>query len=208
MGWLDILILLSITVGPLKAAAMYLTLTAGADRALKRAIAIRTVLTATIICVVFALAGGTILGLFHVSIPALLIAGGIILFVFALRLVLGEDYEEPPSSQPQAPTARIGTYPLAVPLMASPQGIVAITAISVERPGGWESKLLLVGLVLAQMAINLGFLLFAEKIFARASADVLKVVMRIMGLLLCGLAVQMVILALQRMGVLAPVLAQ
>jgi multiple antibiotic resistance protein len=202
MGTLDILVLLAITVGPLKAAAMFLSLTVGADPALKRQIVIRTVLASAIICAVFAIAGGAILRMFHVSIPALLIAGGIILFVFALRLVLGEEYEEAPKPRPQAPTVGLGTYPLAVPLMASPQGIVAITAIAVERPG-FDDRLLLLGLVALQMVANLVFMLSAEKIFARVSADVLKVVMRIMGLLLCGLATQMVIIALQRLGVLA-----
>jgi hypothetical protein len=126
MGPLDILILLGITVGPTKAAAMYLTLTAGADRALKQKIAIRTVATATITCGVFAMAGGSILRAFHISIPALLIAGGIILFVFALRLVLGEEYEGVPG--PPKPEPSIN---LAVVRAAS----VSIVCRPLPRPG-------------------------------------------------------------------------
>ncbi len=202
MGPLDILVLLSITIGPTKAAAAYLTMTAGATPALKRQIAIRAVMTAAIVCGVFVVFGHALLSLFHISLPALLIAGGIILFVFALNLVLGEDHAEPAGEGPRTPSLDIASYPLAVPLMASPQGLVAIVSISVSEPGLGNTITLFV-LVLLMMGINLAVLLGAEKIFARISPAVLKVVMRIFGLLLCGLAVQLVILGLQRLGVLA-----
>ncbi len=203
MGTLDILVLLSITIGPTKAAAAYLTMTAGAPAELKRAIAIRAVMTAAIVCVVFVLFGQALLGLFHISLPALLIAGGIILFVFALNLVLGEDHAEPAGGGPKTPSIDIAAYPLAVPLMASPQGLVAIVSISLAEPSFGNTVQLLL-LVLLMMGINVTVLLGAEKIFAKVSPAVLKVVMRIFGLLLCGLAVQLVILGLQRLGVLPP----
>lgn len=202
MGAFDVLVLLGITIGPTKVAAMYMTLTVGADPKLKRRIAIRTVIIATIICLLFAIAGKAILGLFHVSIPALLIAGGLILFIFALQLVLGEDHEESPHVVRKEPTLGLAAYPLAVPLMASPQGIVAIVTISVERPD-LEGRILLIGLVLFQMAVNFLILVFADKIFSRISPEVLKVIMRIFGLLLCGLAVELCILGLRALGILA-----
>ena len=201
MGLLDILVLLSITVGPTKAAAAYLTMTAGATPELKRQIAIRAVTTATIVCCVFVILGEGLLKVFHISIPALLIAGGLILFVFALHLVLGEDHAEEPGAERKMPSLDIAAYPLAVPLMASPQGLVAIVTISVAKPG-LLNTLVLLGLVLVQMGINMAFLLAADRIFKKVSPAVLKVVMRIFGLLLCGLAVQLVILGMQKLGVL------
>ncbi len=75
IGVIDILVLLSVTVGPTKAATLYVTMATGAEPALKRAIAIRSVLIATIICVIFVLLGRAILRMLHISIPALLIAG-------------------------------------------------------------------------------------------------------------------------------------
>jgi multiple antibiotic resistance protein len=200
---IDILLLLAVTIGPTKAAAMYLSLTAGAEAALKRQIAIRAVLTATVVCGVFALLGQALLGLFHVSIPAMLIAGGIILFVFALQLVLGEDHsDDGTKGLAHAPSLDIASFPLAVPLMASPQGLVALVAIAAAQPG-LRTQLLLFVLVLVMMAFNLVFLLFADRIFSKISPGVLKVVMRVFGLLLCGLAVQLVIVGLQKQGVLA-----
>lgn len=201
MGALDILVILFITIGPTKAAAMYLGMTGGTDPAFKRQVAIRTVTVAAIVCVIFVLLGKAILGMFHISLPALMIAGGLILFVFALQLVLGEDHAAPEGGPRPAPSIDIASYPLAVPLMASPQGLVAITTIAASRPG-LGNALVLLALVLGVMAVNLIVLLSADKIFSRISPAILKVTMRILGLLLCGLAVQLVIFGLMQLGVL------
>lgn len=204
MGIADILVLLFITVGPTKPAAMYVAMTKSASPALKRQIAVRTILVSLIICSIFVVLGEGILKVLHISIPALLIAGGIILFVFALHLVLGEDKPESSTGLPQAPSISIADYPLAVPLMASPQGLVAIVTISAAMPG-LTNMLTLLGLVLAVMVVNLIVLLSADKIMEKIPLSIMKVAMRIFGLLLCGLAVQLAILGLQRLGVLAKV---
>jgi len=204
LGILDILVIFLITIGPTKAAVFYVGLTAGADRALKRQIAIRTVLTSAVICGVFVLIGEGLLGAFHVSLAALKIAGGLILLLFALHLVLGEEKkEEKLEGGPRAPSLEISVYPLAMPLMASPQGLVAIVTLAAAMRGGGGLLLLLV-LVMVMMAFNLVFLLYADRILGLIGAPILKVVMRVFGLLLCGLAVQLMILGFTDLGVIAP----
>ena len=49
MGFLDVLVILLITIGPTKAAAVYLAMTAGTEPAFKRQVAIRTVTVAKIL---------------------------------------------------------------------------------------------------------------------------------------------------------------
>ncbi len=60
-------------------------------------------------------------------LPALKIAGGLILLLFALHMVLGE--EKKGDAEVANPSTDIAVYPLAMPLMATPQGIVAIVTI-------------------------------------------------------------------------------
>jgi multiple antibiotic resistance protein len=69
------------------AAIVYATITAGADKPLRRAIAFRTVTVATIVVLIFIVFGEFILGIFHISLPALKLAGGLILLLFALGMV-------------------------------------------------------------------------------------------------------------------------
>ena len=86
--------------------------------------------------------------------------------------------------------------------MASPQGLVAIVSIEATLPGISGTALLL-GLVLGIMLVNVLFLLAAEKILSKVPPAVLKVTLRIIGLLLCSLAVQLAIIGLQKLGVIA-----
>ena len=207
MGWLESFVLLFATTNGLKAAIVSLAMTKTADPALKRAIAFRTVKIACVVCILFALAGAAILGGLKVSVEALLIAGGAILFVFALNMVISEDKTPPPDEPTPTPSLDIAAFPLAVPLMASPQGLVAIVAIEATLHQGVTMDAIfdvgiLVGLILIIMAINLGILLGAERIFAKISPAVLKVVMRIVGLLLCALAVQLMITGFEGLGVI------
>ena len=201
MSWTEILVLLFVTIGPIRAALIYLGLTKTADAELKRAIAFRTVTVSTVICVMFAILGAVILGGLKVSVEALLIAGGAILFVFALQLVIGEEKQPAEGEEPPAPSIEIATFPLSVPLMASPHGLVAIVAIEATLSGVTEG-LIFVFCILAIMAFNLVFLLAADKIFAKIPPAILKIFLRVVGLLLCALAVQLMIFGFDGLGLI------
>jgi len=201
MGWLEIFVLLFATTNGMKAAIVHLGLTKNAEAALKRAIVFRAVLITTIICVLFALAGAAILAGLKISVEALLIAGGAILFVFALNMVIGDEKEATSDGTPPAPSMDIAAFPLAVPLMASPQGLVAIVAIEATLKGMTEVGIL-VALILSIMAINVVLLLAADRIFAKIPPAFLKVVMRIVGLMLCALAVQLIIYGFDGLGLI------
>ncbi len=207
MGWIEIFVLLAATTNAMKAAIVSLAMTKNADAALKRAIAFRAVLISTVVCILFALAGAAILGGLKISVEALLIAGGVILFVFALNMVLSEEKEASADAPMPAPSMDIAAMPLSVPLMASPQGLVAIVAIEATLNQGMTMAAItdvgiLVGIILIIMAINLGMMLGAERIFAKISPAFLKVVMRIVGLLLCALAVQLMITGFDGLGLI------
>ncbi|TVZ41349.1 multiple antibiotic resistance protein [Alteromonadaceae bacterium 2753L.S.0a.02] len=209
MGWVESFVLLFATINGMKSAILSLAMTRNADASLKRAIAFRTVMISTIVCILFALAGAAILGGLKITVEALLIAGGAILFVFALNMVIAEEKNAPADAPPPVPSLDIAAYPLAVPLMASPQGLVAIVAIEATLHQGFTREAIidvgtLVGLILLIMAINLGILLGAERIFAKISPAILKVVMRIVGLLLCALAVQLMISGFDGLGLIPP----
>jgi multiple antibiotic resistance protein len=207
LGWVEIFVLLFATTNAMKAAIVSLAMTKNADAALKRAIAFRAVLITTVVCILLALAGAVILAGLKITVEALLIAGGAILIVFALNMVIAEEKETPADEPPPAPSMDIAAFPMAVPLMASPQGLVAIVAIEATLHQGITPEAIfdvgiLVGLILIVMAINLGILLGAERIFAKISPAFLKVVMRIVGLLLCALAVQLMISGFDGLGLI------
>ena len=198
-GIFDGIAILVITLGPLKAAIVYATLTSGAEEALRRAIAFRTVTVATIVIVIFIVFGEFILGIFHISLPALKLAGGLILLLFALGMVMDDDEK---GHRPEGPvTIAVATYPLAMPLMATPQGIVAVVTLAAAKPG-LSNMIVLIVVSLAIMGLNLVILLSANKILGKGSGGATQVVGRIVGLLLAGLAMQLMILGLTDLGLI------
>ena len=200
LGIVDIVTILLVTIGPLKALIVYASLTAEADVDFRRQVAIRTVKTAAIVSLVFVLAGEILLGIFHVSLPALKIAGGIILLLFAIGMVMGGGHGDE-KEKPKGLSLDIAVYPLAIPMMATPQGLVALTAITAAQPNLlWVGVVALI--VLAIMALNLACLLSADRIIKAIGPSGLQIIARVAGVLLSALAVQLMILGFRDLGLI------
>ena len=203
-GVIDIITVLLVTIGPLKALIVYATLTARADADFRRQVAIKTVTTAAIVTLVFVLAGEMLLQIFHVSLPALKIAGGIILLLFAIGMIMGGGHGDE-EEKPKALSLDIAVYPLAMPMMATPQGLVALTAITAAQPNLlWVGVIALI--VLAIMALNLACLLSADRIIKAIGPSGLQIIAKVAGVLLTGLAVQLMILGFRDLGLIDPAL--
>ena len=86
LNYADIAVLFFLTLGPLKAMLPFARATRGTERAFRRAVAWRAIVVATAIVLGVALIGPLVLTNWHVSVPAMLITCGIILFYQALRI--------------------------------------------------------------------------------------------------------------------------
>ena len=100
-------------------------------------------------------------------------------------------------------TIAVATYPLAMPLMATPQGIVAVVTLAAAKPG-LPNLILLAVLSLVIMGLNLVVLLSADKILGKGGSGAMQVVGRVVGLLLAGLAMQLMILGFTDLGLIPP----
>ncbi|MGD9741036.1 MAG: MarC family protein [Dongiaceae bacterium] len=205
IGIVDIIVIFLITIGPLKALIVYATLAGGADAALRRQIAFRTVMVATIVALLFVVAGELLLQLFHISLAALKIAGGIILLLFALGMVMGGGHDD--GEKPRTVSLDIAVYPLAMPMMATPQGLVAITVATAAMTAVWQIVVIAV-IVLAIMGFNLVCMLAADRIIKILGPSTLQIIAKIAGLLLTALAVQLMILGLTDLGLIGQAVGQ
>jgi multiple antibiotic resistance protein len=199
-GFLDILLIVYICTNATKALIVFGRFAPAMDAALRRRVALTAVGVATFVCLLFAAIGRTLLVVFHISPAALAIAGGVILLTVALKLVSGDAAG---SAKPDAPPARtpgigLATYPLALPLMASPHGLVAI--VSLTGSGSLEQAAMTSAAVVVVMAANLLVLLFAGTLLRALGPTTFKVAATVSGLLLAALAVQMVVDGLGDLG--------
>jgi multiple antibiotic resistance protein len=199
---LDIFFALLITMGPLKVVLVYGETTRDLPPELRRKIAIKAVSVAAVVGLIFILMGKILLDIFHFSIAALTIAGGAILFIFAVNMVLSSGRSDDRGAEDKDPT-KIAIFPLAMPLMATPIGIVYLTILSVTFDAAGEKLLLIAGMLLLVMLINLGVLLGESKILKYIDPEAFGVAERILGILLAALAVETILNGLRELGVLA-----
>jgi len=197
---LDIFVTLLITMGPIKVFLVYAERTRNLEPAVRRKIAIKAVTVAGMVGIFFILAGKFLLDLFHFSAGALNIARGAILFVFALNMVLstGGDHE---SENVEDPTA-IAVFPLALPLIAQPIGIVALTVVSARFHDDWGALGVIAILLLIVMGINIVVLLSESRIVKFINPQFIDVAERILGILLCALAVQTMLNGANELGII------
>ena len=138
---LDLFLMIFIGMGPVKVLIIYMALTKNSSNALQRKVARKTILTATIIAIVLLFAGVFIMKLLHFTTGALSIAGGLILLILALSIVLSpaEKKEEAGPVSEEA-LMSMAIYPLAFPLLLNPVGIVTLTVFSAEAQGLLELR--------------------------------------------------------------------
>lgn len=189
---------LFVIVDPVGTTPLFIALTAGAERAARRRIALQSVAVAFAVLVCFALAGEAVLGFAGISMPAFRIAGGLLLFLTALDMQFERRTErrERRVAEEQAspdPTDDPAVFPLAIPLIAGPGAIAAVILLMGKAEGDVQGQ----GIVLATMAavLALQYTLFrVSGTIARALGRTgVLVVTRLMGMLLAALAVQFVL---------------
>ncbi|KQM67593.1 MarC family transcriptional regulator [Sphingomonas sp. Leaf17] len=189
-----------VVIDPPGCAPIYAGLSAGASSANRRAMAIRAVLVAACILLVFALFGEALLRALGISLASFRIAGGIMLFLIALEMVFEkrtqrrEDRAAKVADDPEAEDVSI--FPMAMPMIAGP-GSIASVMLLMGRNEGWERSLVILGALATILLLTLAALLAAGPIMRFLGAKIEAVITRLLGVLLAALAVQFVIDGLQ-----------
>ena len=197
---LNALVTLLVTVDPVGNVPIFLGLTAGMTAADRRAVALRGVLIAFGILVLFAITGTLVLDAMGISIDAFRVAGGLLLFYTAFEMIHAKRQEREMDVSRTAikdRIANIAVFPLAIPLIAGPGTISATILLSSEFSGfsgatPWTGKLLLVAIIGLLIVVTAAALMAAE-FFDKVLGDTgRKVLTRLLGVLLAALSVQYV----------------
>lgn len=151
----------------------------------QRQIILRELLIALVIIVIFYFIGNLLLDLIHVKQHTILMAGGIILFLIAIRMVFPEFFYSKPKKVASHKEPFI--VPLAIPLIAGPAVLASIMLYSKE---GEPPFVILTALFLAWVASSL--ILLSSTLLQKLLGDRgLTACEKLMGLLLTLISVQM-----------------
>lgn len=179
-------------MGPLKVMLVFAALAKPLSAPDRRRVATKAVVVAFLVGLLFIVGGKFLMDLFHFSIAALRIAGGVILFLFALQMVLGDGGHSHDGGKVDDPTG-IAIYPLALPIMASPIGIVALSLASARFNEDNATLGLIAILLLVVMVINWIVLVGESKILKYVRPELIGVAERVLGILLAALAAQVIL---------------
>jgi multiple antibiotic resistance protein len=189
------LITFFVVIDPPGCAPIYAGLTAGAPREQVRSMAVRAVLIAGGILVVFALFGQNILGAIGASLDSFRIAGGILLFVIATEMVLEkrtQRREDRAQKIVEAHVDDVSVFPMAMPMIAGPGSIASIMLL-MSRGHGIDRTLVILAALGVILALTMLALMLAGPIMRVLGDKIEAVVTRLLGVLLAALATQFVI---------------
>ncbi|MBU0547665.1 MAG: MarC family protein [Candidatus Omnitrophica bacterium] len=163
---------------------IFLSLVEGSSKTQRRKIILDAVITATVVAVIFMFIGKWVFSLLGITIPDFQIAGGALLFVISVRLLL-------PGAQKNVLTSShdkdMGVFPLGTPLITGP-AVLATTLMMMNSFG--------VAVTLVALILNMFFvwitLVKTDTIMKMIGSSGTRALSKIMYILLAAIAVMMI----------------
>jgi multiple antibiotic resistance protein len=181
------------TIDPIGNVAIFAGLTASLTRAERRRTAMRATVYAAIILVVAVVAGQIILDAIGIHLRSLKVAGGIILFLFGLQMLFGRL-----DANPAAPEEGrdLAVFPLAVPSIAGPGTMMAVILLTDNDVYTVAEQAQTGVVLLVVLLLTYILLLFSDAILRIIGRSGAAILVRVMGIILCSLAVEIVLTTL------------
>lgn len=184
------------TIGPADVAALFAALTTRNTGAERRAMALKGTLIAAAVLLLFAFFGEAALRLFGITLPALRVAGGVLLFLIAVDLVFARSsgVSTTTSAENEEAVAKpdISVFPLATPLIAGPGSIGAVILLVADAEGDRTQFIAILAALLAVLLLTFVLLNVAVRMQRLIGVTGLHVISRVVGVLLAALAVQFI----------------
>ncbi|UWQ95680.1 MarC family protein [Rhodobacteraceae bacterium M385] len=200
-------ITLIVVVDPIGSLPVFLFATASVPVALHRQYAIRAVLVAGVVLYGFLIGGQVLLEAIGLRLGSFQIAGGVILFLFALTMIFGEPKAAREIEEAERDHLAGAVFPLAMPSIASPGAMLAIVILTDNHTNPVSDQAVTAGLLFVVLLITLGVLLMAGRLSRVIGSSGSSVVSRVMGIILATVAVDATLGGLEALGLLqlAPV---
>jgi multiple antibiotic resistance protein len=174
---------LFIIVDPFGNIPIFVGLTENVQDAQKKRVYNTATIVGTVLLLVFAFAGTGILSLFGLSIYSFEVAGGILLLIIAIRILISgsmhENVESPES---------LGAVPIAIPLLVGP-GAITTTIFNIQQ----YDTIIAILAVLVVMAITWITLRYISKVYKFLGKTGSLIIARVMALLIAAIAVQYIL---------------
>ena len=189
-------------VDPFAAVPSFLAMTARDTPAQRRAMARRGAWTCAVTLTVFALGGSLIFTLFGITLGAFKIAGGVLIGLNALEMVQARRsmQRETPVEQAEGTQKEdVGIIPLGVPMLAGPGAISTVMVLALGSRSTASTAALYLSVALTAYGSYV-VLAAATAVERRLGQTGMRILTRLMGLVLCAIAVQFIVDGIKMTG--------
>ncbi len=182
-------------VDPFAVIPTFLAMTVRDAPAQRRVLARRGAWTCAITLIAFAVGGSVIFKIFGITIGAFKIAGGVLIGLNALDMVQArrsQQRETPVETAEGIQKDDIGIMPLGVPMLAGPGAISTVMVLALGSKSVAATAAVYISIVLTAL-ITFLVLAAASMVERRLGQTGMRILTRLMGLVLCAIAVQFII---------------
>jgi len=179
-------VILLLVMDPIGNIPLFVSLLRPVEPARRTRVILRECAIAFAVLLAFVFFGSAILGVLGLSDPSLTIAGGVILFLIALRMI----FRRPEGIFGDAVGSEPFIVPLAIPSIAGPAAIATVMLLASRAP---QRLLEWCAAVSVAMLVTAALLVSAERFAKRAGEQGLLAFERLMGLILTSIAVEMLL---------------
>ncbi|MEU4682160.1 MarC family protein [Streptomyces xinghaiensis] len=182
----SVFVTLFVIMDPPGITPIFLALTSGRPTKVQRRMALQAVFVAFGVIAVFGVFGQQILDYLHVSVPALMVAGGLLLLLIALDLLTGKT-DEPT----QTKDVNVALVPLGMPLLAGPGAIVTVI-LAVQEADGLGGQFAVWAAILVMHVVLWLVMRYSLLVIRLIKDGGVVLVTRLSGMLLSAIAVQQI----------------
>ena len=154
---------------------------------------------ALLVSTCFLFAGKILFHYLEVQLNSLFIVGGILLFLVGLDMIYARPRRtksSPEEREEAMNLSDVSVFPLAIPMLSGP-GTIATLIMFSSRYNTIENYLIVFGALTLSLVISAFAMIFSAKLLKIFGQIGLNVLDRVMGIILCSLAVQFIVNAIK-----------
>ncbi len=189
-------VLFFVVVEPITLVPLFAAMTEGADEAFRRRMALKAVIVAGLVLLLFAVGGAWFLRMMGISMAAFRIAGGIMLFLIALEMVFARESgtrSTPDELEEGKKRVDVSVFPLAFPFIAGPGALAIVLLTFGASRDDFALSVGLFGVVITVLVITYLLMRITPLVMRVMGVTGGNVVNRLSGVVLAALAVQFII---------------
>lgn len=202
MDFIERFVTLWVVIDPIGTIPVFVAVAATMGASKRRATALLATAVSGGVLLFFLVFGQLLIDALDISLLSFQVAGGIVLFLFALTMIFGEPKQEEDKRSVEVDVAMgddrpsPAIFPLAVPSLASPGAMLAIVMLTDNNTFAISEQAITAAIMMSVLAVAYLFMLLADPIIRVIGYSGAAIISRVMGMILASVAADAVLTAL------------